>query len=284
MFFVLLVFVVTTSTANAQTWGGDEQYIKDLYQTYLGHAPDLGALHYYISELSSGRNRDDVKAEIADSREALSYKASYSPRIIKFNSQKSDSTTWSFSWTTQNTDATAFRIQCVAGVKAFFKNTTTELTCGDGHTAVANGSADLSFTNLTGNVVTISAKLYPMKKDEFFIEYAKTVTFSVGTTYAPRSPLASNVQVQMPIASPVYTGSSGNKIFNRFLGVGSSGDDVYALQTILESRRFLTMPSGVAKGYFGEITKLALAAYQNSVGIEPLGIVGPITIAHLNSL
>lgn len=58
-------------------------------------------------------------------------------------------------------------------------------------------------------------------------------------------------------------------IFYRDLMVGSSGSDVTALQTFLESRGFLVMPYGVAKGYFGSLTKSAVARYQASVSIYP---------------
>ena len=40
------------------------------------------------------------------------------------------------------------------------------------------------------------------------------------------------------------------------------------------------MPAGVAYGYFGNLTKAAVAAYQTSVGITPaVGYFGPITRA-----
>lgn len=71
--------------------------------------------------------------------------------------------------------------------------------------------------------------------------------------------------------------------FARNLTVGSSGDDVVALQTWLEQKGFLVMPIGVTKGYFGGITKAALAKYQISVGINPaVGYFGPITRGKIN--
>lgn len=72
--------------------------------------------------------------------------------------------------------------------------------------------------------------------------------------------------------------------FTRNLTIGSSGEDVASLQTWLESRGFLTMPAGVAKGYFGPLTRSALASYQASAGIYPAaGYFGPITISRVNS-
>jgi peptidoglycan hydrolase-like protein with peptidoglycan-binding domain len=70
--------------------------------------------------------------------------------------------------------------------------------------------------------------------------------------------------------------------FTRLLSLGKTGVDVEALQTFLEAKGFLMMPRGVAKGYFGPATKRALMKYQESVGLEPVGIVGPGTRARLN--
>ena len=55
-----------------------------------------------------------------------------------------------------------------------------------------------------------------------------------------------------------------------------------ALQTFLENKGFLTIPSGIAKGYFGGLTRVAVRAYQKSMGISQTGYVGPITRAALN--
>ncbi|HVX90366.1 MAG TPA: peptidoglycan-binding protein [Candidatus Paceibacterota bacterium] len=68
--------------------------------------------------------------------------------------------------------------------------------------------------------------------------------------------------------------------YTRTLAVGSSGSDVAALQTFLESKGFYTYPS--ITGYFGAVTESALKAFQSSVGLEPVGEVGPKTQAILN--
>lgn len=70
-------------------------------------------------------------------------------------------------------------------------------------------------------------------------------------------------------------------VFLRSLDVGARGADVAALQTILAEKGLLTMPPGVAKGYFGAVTRAAVARYQTSVGISPVGIFGPLTRARL---
>jgi peptidoglycan hydrolase-like protein with peptidoglycan-binding domain len=72
--------------------------------------------------------------------------------------------------------------------------------------------------------------------------------------------------------------------FNRNLTIGSSGADVAALQTILVSGGYLVMPQGVAKGYFGPLTRSAVARWQAAVGISPAaGYFGPISRSRINA-
>ncbi len=78
-------------------------------------------------------------------------------------------------------------------------------------------------------------------------------------------PLTSTTTVV--IVSPYY----------RIIDLGKEGDDVTALQTFLESKKFLVMPNGVAKGYFGAKTKNALKLYQKSKRISATGNLGPLT-------
>jgi hypothetical protein len=78
-------------------------------------------------------------------------------------------------------------------------------------------------------------------------------------------------------------GPSGSQ-FTKNLTVGSSGDDVARLQTWLVQKGFLVMPAGVSKGYFGNLTRTALAQYQISAGITPaVGYFGPITRTKINA-
>lgn len=69
--------------------------------------------------------------------------------------------------------------------------------------------------------------------------------------------------------------------YTRSLTVGSRGADVTALQTYLQAQGFFTV---TPTGYFGTITKRAVAAWQASVGITPAaGYFGPISRAQLNT-
>ena len=71
--------------------------------------------------------------------------------------------------------------------------------------------------------------------------------------------------------------------FSKQLKLGSRGADVSALQTILVSKSLLTMPAGVAMGYYGSLTTSAVKAYQSLKGISTVGQVGPATRAALNA-
>src|SRR5690348_8366524 len=72
--------------------------------------------------------------------------------------------------------------------------------------------------------------------------------------------------------------------FNNNLTIGSRGADVIQLQSFLEGQGQLVMPAGVAKGYFGALTRTALARYQAANAISPAaGYFGPITRANVNS-
>jgi hypothetical protein len=87
------------------------------------------------------------------------------------------------------------------------------------------------------------------------------------------------------LASLMIAGSAfaAGYTFTSYLKVGSTGADVTALQSMLSSNGFLTMPAGVSMGYFGQLTKAAVVKYQASVGLPATGFVGPLTIAKLNS-
>ncbi len=89
--------------------------------------------------------------------------------------------------------------------------------------------------------------------------------------------LALALTVVAPAAASAQT---AGYTFSTNLTVGSRGADVVALQSFLEAKGLLTIPAGTAKGYFGGMTKKALAAYQSMKGITPAaGYFGPITRA-----
>ena len=77
----------------------------------------------------------------------------------------------------------------------------------------------------------------------------------------------------------------GGTTFNRNLTIGSRGTDVASLQTWLISKNFLAIPAGTARGYFGVLTRNAVASWQRSERISPAaGYFGPISRARLNAI
>jgi uncharacterized surface protein with fasciclin (FAS1) repeats len=67
------------------------------------------------------------------------------------------------------------------------------------------------------------------------------------------------------------------------LSYGSRGEAVVSLQTWLVKKGLLTIPEGVAMGYFGPLTEAALITYQTSVGLPAHGYFGALTRAKVNS-
>ena len=67
------------------------------------------------------------------------------------------------------------------------------------------------------------------------------------------------------------------------LTVGSRGGEVISLQTFLVDKGFLNMPIGSSKGYFGNLTKIALMSYQRNNSINATGYFGPMTRAKFNT-
>ena len=82
------------------------------------------------------------------------------------------------------------------------------------------------------------------------------------------------------LAFGIPTISVGAQTFNINLTMGSRGEDVILLQQFLVAKGFLQMPPNVAYGYFGSLTRAAVAAWQKTKGITPAaGYFGPISRA-----
>jgi peptidoglycan hydrolase-like protein with peptidoglycan-binding domain len=92
---------------------------------------------------------------------------------------------------------------------------------------------------------------------------------------------ASTFATPVPPAATTISAPVATSVFPRSFGIGASGADVAALQTALVQKGFLTMPPGAAKGFFGALTGAALAKYQTSTGLPPVGRFGPLTRAKL---
>src|SRR3990167_8023067 len=78
--------------------------------------------------------------------------------------------------------------------------------------------------------------------------------------------------------------AAGKCSFTRSLTVGSRGDDVTCLQDYLTGTGHFTY-SGGSTGYFGGVTKAAVAAWQAANGVAPAaGYFGPISQAKYDSM
>ena len=92
-------------------------------------------------------------------------------------------------------------------------------------------------------------------------------------------------QIQALMAKLNAMQGTASVTFTTDLTVGSSGAQVVALQSFLESKGYLVMPAGVAKGYFGGLTRAAVARFQAANGITPAaGYFGPKTRAVVNGM
>ena len=81
-----------------------------------------------------------------------------------------------------------------------------------------------------------------------------------------------------PVSNPV-TASPAAFSLTRYLSSGSTGSDVTSLQTYLKDNNFLTTP--FKEGTYDKATREAVREFQKSIGINPIGVVGPRTRAAL---
>lgn len=126
------------------------------------------------------------------------------------------------------------------------------------------------------------------------ISIAKVAGLAVGATVAFGAfvPMAGAVtvaelQAQINALMAQLAALSGGSTavsttFTQDLTVGSTGAQVSALQQVLVSNGYLSMPAGVAMGYFGSLTKSAVMKWQAAVGLPSTGYFGPLSRAKLN--
>lgn len=143
-------------------------------------------------------------------------------------------------------------------------------------TAVTRAAGTLIKYASSPNVYIIEnglKRLIPSVQDFESLGYlwSKIITVPDSETYA-----AGEKKIAVLIvATPKY-------VFVKFLSLGTKSDDVKQLQIKLKALGFF--PSDVdTTGYFGPITKAAVAEFQESHGISSVGYVGPQTRTALNS-
>jgi peptidoglycan hydrolase-like protein with peptidoglycan-binding domain len=76
--------------------------------------------------------------------------------------------------------------------------------------------------------------------------------------------------------------SASAEALNRQLELGMSGSDVSTLQSYLAEDPTI-YPQGLVTGYFGFLTKAAVANFQSANGLSSVGRVGPMTLPVLNA-
>jgi len=69
----------------------------------------------------------------------------------------------------------------------------------------------------------------------------------------------------------------------RRLWRGMTGEDVEMLQEILATDPDI-YPEGLITGYFGPLTERAVKKFQQKMGVEQVGLVGPKTLSKINEL
>ena len=77
---------------------------------------------------------------------------------------------------------------------------------------------------------------------------------------------------------------SPNIIVGQDLMLGASGPSVVMLQALLSEMGYLSVPVGIPLGYYGSMTRSALASYQARLGVNPAaGYYGDTTKSAMHS-
>ena len=95
-------------------------------------------------------------------------------------------------------------------------------------------------------------------------------------------PSVNNSGIANTSATPTINVTPSAPLITKNLSIGSSGGDVLALQAFLENKGYLTLPAGATNGYFGNLTKQALVAFQQSAGLPATGYCGSLTRQIIN--
>jgi len=109
------------------------------------------------------------------------------------------------------------------------------------------------------------------------------VSTAKAATVEELTALIAQLQAQIAALTGGSTTAAGE--ITKDLTIGSRGDQVEILQKYLEDEGYLVMPVGVAYGYFGNLTKAAVAKWQADNGVAPAaGYFGSISRAKYASL
>ena len=87
-----------------------------------------------------------------------------------------------------------------------------------------------------------------------------------------------SLALAMFVSVPVTQAYEVNITTGSDLTVGSTGQSVAVLQGLLAERGFLDIPFNIPLGYYGTLTRDAVAKYQAYRGVAPaVGYFGPLT-------
>ena len=86
----------------------------------------------------------------------------------------------------------------------------------------------------------------------------------------------------MPLALAAFALPASAALLTQQLDVGDSNADVTSLQTFLAMNSTI-YPEGLVTGFYGPLTEAAVERFQTANGIDPVGRVGPITLAAINA-
>jgi|GEM_PF-1950744 len=147
------------------------------------------------------------------------------------------------------------------------------LSCNSGYTLSGSGASATCVTASVSSVVPVS--------------YLSQGSLIVPTTTTISSPSANITNPTPPVVTPVVTTTTITTttavIFTASLHLGSKGTQVVQLQNFLVKHGFLVIPKRIRPGYFWKATEKAVMAYQQSLGLEAVGYLGPKTRAALNA-
>jgi peptidoglycan hydrolase-like protein with peptidoglycan-binding domain len=80
------------------------------------------------------------------------------------------------------------------------------------------------------------------------------------------------------ISAPYAHAESPDILVGQDLTIGSTGQGVVVLQSLLQELGYMTIPTGIPMGYYGPLTKRGVARYQAALGVSPAaGYFGPLT-------
>lgn len=103
------------------------------------------------------------------------------------------------------------------------------------------------------------------------------VVYAAGGVAPSAIPTTVATTIAPPITTPTPTSATGT--FTLALKIGSEGDEVLRLQTLLLKLGFF---SGTPSGYYGALTAAAVSKFQAAHGLAQVGVVGAQTRAALN--